>query len=207
MNQKKPTREMRDTRHDAIPLMIRQQKTNPKTTHTNSTPQMLNPATIDTITTVALKLDHIMPNGEVLVDSCFAFVALLGDPKESRLAWPCSCLQRCRLLPIFPIVFITSDFFLCLNGAGMVSSVSEAIKGQAVAHSKISAKKTYKRQRRMPRIGERNADGFRKTLPRRVWRFFAEAPTGATSCLGVTDVNTFASENGYSTITHRLSRT
>jgi hypothetical protein len=70
-----------------------------------------------------------MPNGEVLVDSCFAFVALLGDRKESRHAGFCSRLRRCRLLPIFPIVIITSDFFLCLNGAGMVSSVSEAVEG------------------------------------------------------------------------------
>ena len=72
---------MRDTMQDAIPLMIRQQKSNPNTTHAKSQPQMQTPATIP----ATLKINPIMLNGEVLVDSCF----------------PC----------IFSIVLITPDFF------------------------------------------------------------------------------------------------
>jgi hypothetical protein len=69
MNQKNPIRQTRDTRHDAIAFSIRQQKTNPNTTHTNSAPHTQNPVTVPATTTTVFKINPML-NGR-LVDSCF----------------------------------------------------------------------------------------------------------------------------------------
>ena len=110
-----PIRQTRDKSKSATPLMTRQKRKIPANAHKNSTPQTQNPATLPATNPAVFKTAPML-NGEVLVDSCF--------------------------LSIFSIVLITPDFFLCRNGAGMVSSVSEAVERQGLAHSKICAKKT-----------------------------------------------------------------
>ncbi len=78
----------------------------------------------------------------------------------------------------------------------MVSSVSEAVERQGLAHSKICAKKTAG-----PKWRDAGASGseaqavFGKYYPAGCGDFSRQAPTGAASCLGVKPVNTFASAN------------